>query len=33
MTSEKWWNGFLIGFGIGGVVGITILELVNRGIL
>ena len=31
--SEKWWNGFLVGFFIGGIIGIIILELVNRGIL
>jgi hypothetical protein len=33
MKNEKWWNGFLVGFSIGGVVGIFILNLIQRGIL
>ncbi len=33
MKNENWWNGFLVGFIIGGVVGIIILDLVQRGIL
>jgi hypothetical protein len=33
MKNEKFWNGFIIGFGIGGIIGIAILELVQRGIL
>lgn len=33
MKNEKWMNGFLVGFAIGGVVGIIVLDLVQRGIL
>jgi hypothetical protein len=33
MENEKWWNGFLVGFFIGGIVGIIVLDLVQRGIL
>lgn len=33
MKNEKWMNGFLVGFFVGGVVGIVILDLVHRGIL
>jgi hypothetical protein len=33
MKNEKWWNGFLLGFFIGGISGIVILDLVQRGIL
>ena len=33
MKNEKWWNGFLVGFFIGGIVGIIILTLVHKGIL
>jgi len=30
---EKWWNGFILGFMIGGIVGIIVLNLVQKGIL
>ena len=33
MKNEKWWNGFLLGLFIGGILGIVILDLVQRGIL
>ena len=33
MKNEKYWNGFLLGFFVGGIVGIIILYLVQRGIL
>jgi hypothetical protein len=33
MKNEKYWNGFLLGLFIGGILGITILHLVQRGIL
>jgi hypothetical protein len=33
MKNEKWLNGFLIGLFIGGIMGIIILDLVNKGIL
>ena len=33
MENEKWWNGFLLGFFIGGIVGIIVLNLVQKGIL
>jgi hypothetical protein len=33
MKNENWWNGFLVGIIIGGVIGIIILDLVQRGIL
>lgn len=33
MKNEKWWNGFLLGLAIGGILGIVILDLVQRGIL
>ena len=33
MRNEKFWNGFLVGFGIGGVVGIIVLNLVQKGII
>ena len=33
MKSEKFWNGFMVGFFIGGIVGIIVLELVQKGIL
>jgi hypothetical protein len=31
--NEKYWNGFLLGFFIGGIVGIIVLDLVTRGII
>ena len=33
MKKEKWWDGFLLGLFIGGIAGIVILDLVQRGIL
>lgn len=33
MKNESWWNGFLLGFFIGGIVGIIILDLVQRNII
>jgi len=33
MKNEKWLNGFLIGLFIGGIMGIILLDLVNKGIL
>ena len=33
MKNEKWFNGFLLGLFIGGILGIVILDLVQRGIL
>lgn len=33
MKNEIFWKGFLIGFFIGGIFGIIILDLVNRGII
>jgi hypothetical protein len=33
MKNEKWLNGFLVGLFIGGIMGIIILDLVNKGIL
>ncbi len=33
MKNEKWFNGFLLGLFIGGILGIDILDLVQRGIL
>lgn len=33
MKSEKYWNGFIVGFFIGGIMGIVILNLVQKGIL
>jgi hypothetical protein len=33
MKNENYWNGFLLGFFIGGIVGITMLTLVIKGIL
>lgn len=33
MKYEKWMSGFLVGFFIGGIVGIIVLDLVQRGIL
>jgi hypothetical protein len=33
MKNEKWWNGFLLGFFIGGIIGIIVLDLVQKGIL
>ena len=33
MKNEKWLDGFLVGFFIGGIMGIIILDLINKGIL
>ena len=33
MKNEKWWNGFIVGFFIGGIIGIIVLDLVQKGIL
>ena len=33
MKNEKWFEGFLVGFFIGGIMGIIILDLINKGIL
>jgi len=33
MKNKNWWDGFLLGFFIGGIIGIVILDLVQRGIL
>jgi hypothetical protein len=33
MKNEKWWNAFLLGFFIGGIIGIIVLDLVQKGIL
>jgi hypothetical protein len=33
MKNEKYWYGFLLGFHIGGICGIIILILVQKGIL
>lgn len=29
--SEKWFNGFMVGFLVGGIVGIFILDLIKKG--
>lgn len=33
MKNEKYWNGFILGLFIGGIMGIVILNLVQKGIL
>jgi len=33
MKNEKYWDGFLLGFFIGGVISIIILDLVQRGLI
>jgi len=33
MKNEKYWDGFLLGFFVGGILGIIILDLVQKGIL
>ena len=33
MKNENWWNGFILGFTIGGIVGIIILDLVQKGVI
>jgi glycerol uptake facilitator-like aquaporin len=33
MKDEKYWNGFILGMFVGGIMGIVIYDLVIRGIL
>lgn len=33
MKNEKWWNGFLVGFFIEGIICIIVLDLVQRGVI
>lgn len=33
MRNEDYWNGFILGFFVGGILGIIILELIQQGIL
>jgi hypothetical protein len=33
MKDEKYWNGFILGMFVGGIMGIIILTLVQKGIL
>lgn len=33
MKNEKYWNGFILGLFVGGIIGIVILNLVKNGIL
>jgi hypothetical protein len=33
MKSEKFWDGFLLGFFIGGVIALVIYDLIVQGIL
>jgi hypothetical protein len=33
MKKEKYWNGFILGLFIGGIMGIVILTLVQKGII
>jgi hypothetical protein len=33
MNNEKYWNGFILGLFIGGIMGIVILTLVQKGII
>ena len=33
MKNEKYWNGFILGFFVGGIIGIIILNLVQKGIV
>ena len=33
MKNEKYWNGFILGFFIGGLIGIAILSLINKNII
>jgi hypothetical protein len=33
MNNEKYWNGFILGLFIGGIMGIIILTLVQKGII
>jgi hypothetical protein len=31
MKNEKYWNGFILGFFIGGIIGILTLNLIIKG--
>ena len=33
MKNEKYWNGFILGMFIGGILGIIVVRLVDNGIL
>jgi len=33
MKNKKWFEGFLVGFFVGGIMGIIILDIINKGIL
>lgn len=33
MKNEKYWNGFILGLFVGGIMGIVVLNLVQKGIL
>jgi hypothetical protein len=33
MKDEKYWNGFILGMFVGGIMGIIILTLVQKGII
>jgi len=33
MKNEKYWNGFILGVFIGGILGIIVVRLVDNGIL
>jgi uncharacterized membrane-anchored protein YhcB (DUF1043 family) len=33
MKNEKYWNGFILGIFVGGILGIIIVRLVDNGLL
>ena len=33
MKNEQYWNGFIFGFFVGGIIGIVIYDLVIKGII
>jgi hypothetical protein len=33
MKDEKYWDGFVLGLFVGGILGIIVLNLVQRGLL
>jgi hypothetical protein len=33
MKNEKFWDGFILGLFVGGILGMVVLDLVQRGIL
>jgi hypothetical protein len=33
MKNEKYWNGFILGIFVGGILGIIVVSLVDKGIL